>query len=90
MGFAALAEGGVFVGAEGVSGVIGTALQRDLHVVDGSDAAHHPGLAVVGLHLAQLLGAFRIDLKNSDGADGFGIGIGFRRTCADGVASTVS
>ena len=65
-GLAAFAEGGVLVGDEGVGGVVGAALQTDGQVVDGGDFAHEPRLAVVGLHLAHLFGALRIDLEDDD------------------------
>src|SRR5580692_3034334 len=39
-GIAAFAEGGVFIGDEGMGGVIRTSLQGDLDVVDGGYAAH--------------------------------------------------
>ena len=70
-GIAAFAEGGVLIGDEGVSRVVGAALQGDCEFVDGGDSAHDPRFAVVGLYLAHLFGALGIDLKDDDGADGF-------------------
>src|SRR5580698_11644750 len=45
-------------------GMVHTAGQCDFGSVDGRDLTHQPGLAVVGLHLAHLLGALGVDLHH--------------------------
>ena len=49
----------VFVGHNGVRGVVQHAGERDLRAVDGRHLALQPGLAEVGLHLAHLFDASR-------------------------------